>query len=303
MRTPRRLPVLVLHLAPLQQFDVVANLFHCHLINMRSIFTGSAPSILGEHQKKKPAWILFLLVSISLLVSSCVGLREIGIAPDEFPALKAAPEILAAHHPMYNLRYSAGGNRSSSKYRSEHYSFPPPEDPTGEVQEHFVTGLRTELGLNNIRSIREPRYLRGEPSSRIGTPARAPLGLDRILIFRPDKQLSALQDEFGTGLVFDFTPHYWELIEFGSYETFFYYRPTSPTNPAILWYAVQGRLTRLDTPIVLWQAVCYVKLPLQIKKTTTAYYLAQDPNSDLNLIRAKAAAQCGDELVRKFVGK
>lgn len=233
-------------------------------------------------------------LSLTTLVAGCAGWRETPIDPAGLSAVQAETEIVVMHHRSYDMRYKL------VQWPRTQYSRPklypptlPIKDPTMELQDQFVAGLRTVLGLDNIRVLREPQYLGEKPVSELDTQL-----MDLFDQYQPERDLSVLKDEIGTGLVFDFTPRYWGLLEGHSQSIV----SALFATPLVLRYAVQGRLVRLDGPAILWQAVCSVRLPFEIANNTTGYELAKNPNSVVSLKRLEAATLCADELLKKALG-
>ena len=231
-----------------------------------------------------------------LILGGCIDLHDIylhdrRISQEEITTLKMSPEIQAIHYApnkhvvFYYPKNPCWRRCTAAEYAEGHcctdthlFDF---DDPVSLVQHHFVTAVRTALEMDNIRSISD-----AQP--------------------RSEDQHGALQQSFGNGLILTFDTRIWHLDMDKTYALNSYLVPDPSDFSGIYWfdYAVRGTLIRLEDSKILWRGTCRGGLPFKTDTGPLPSRLEIDVNSTLlKTARALIAKDCGEELVKRFLGK
>jgi len=217
-----------------------------------------------------------LVVAVLLAAASGCVVTPVRIEPGTLTRLKDEPAIHVVHYQpaVMRVRTRLGDALLSlNPYGSAvpDSSRPAPgmtrdsalADPALRVGERFLASLTSALGLQNLRAV--------------------PEALDSD---EPD----ALRSRLPGGLALDFRTLAW-LVRFDPNRLFSYF----------VVYSGRGRLIRLDSGQVIWQATCVTPFPAQAEPT-----LDQLRANGGALLRAKSDAEadrCAAQLLDQFFGR
>jgi len=233
-----------------------------------------------------------VIILASLVISACAPGKR-AIAPDVRSKLKEQSEITAFRyyfrHPILEKYFRPGDPASGTHVNDSVKLTEVREEPLIPLMDSFLAALRTDLKLDNIRALPEPRH--HHPNNRWVLDRARDRGYD----------LDQIQKTFQTGLVFDFDRA--PAVFDNDYVTPFLkarYR---------VHLAARVRLIRVDDQEILWQGVCEV---IDGGLTLEDFPGASEKTTEIITVKVGALAQekldnaiktCVKELLKQFMGK
>lgn len=221
---------------------------------------------------------MWLVLIIFLLMYGCAP-TLIQMHPEELSHLKNQSDIQAVHYSPspFSIRtpgkVMAGGGgilgsmfslslfESAGGKMAKEYTL---EDPALRVQNRFLSSLKQDLGITNIRIVQE------SPSN---------------------DSIDELKRTVGKGMVFDFKTTAWTLL----------YYPFDWTHYRIS-YEARARLIRLENSRIAWQGNCEF-IGEDPKTSPTMDELKANNGAVLKTMLSEAADTCAEELLSQFFGK
>ena len=223
---------------------------------------------------------LIALLAVAMLLAAC-GPRRIAIAPDERSKLKEAPEIIAFRYPSAVLVVITEAFGPAT-----YETVVVKEEPLISLMESFLTAIKAELKLGNIRTLQEPRHHGPEYRFRLDYSSER------------EQDLIQIRRTFQTGLVFDFDRDgiVFELDPSAHPRTIDLITNGKAHYRVHVW--AKASLIRVSEQKILWQGVCDI----------TDGGLTRDdfrqPNNPLVQEKLDTAIKaCAQELTAQFLGK
>ncbi len=196
--------------------------------------------------------------------------------------LKNAPEILAIHYH----RYPNADVFSPSLLQTDVAELEAKAaNPLRGVKGQFLSAIRNNFGIENVRVIEEPRF------SKTITDPHGFYWSVRKTIRNTEGDLEQLKRTFRKGMAIDFYTHKWWLIPYPEDEA--HYR---------FVYSVEARLIRIEESAILWKGVCNIVEEDSSGKRPTLAELMSDDLALKDRI-AKVAEDCTADLFFQFSGK
>jgi len=224
-------------------------------------------------------WCAVAIMLVVMMTAGC-GPRKIAIAPEERLKLKEEPGITAFRYDHSAVFVLIRETDVFHTLTLEKVAVK--EEPLIPLQESFLAAVKTELNLDNIRTLPEPRH--HGPDYRFR--------LDRSIEREPD--LIQIRRTFQTGLVFDFDRDIY-IFEPDPFDLH-----PKPGGKALyrvhLW--AKASLIRVNEQKILWQGVCDI--------TDGGLTLADFRQPIKPLVQEKldgAIKACAQELTAQFMGK
>lgn len=233
-----------------------------------------------------------VIIMVAMMTAGCAPGKS-AIAPDVRSKLKEQAEITAFRYyfraPVL-LKYFRPGDPVSGTHVNDSFKLTEVrEEPLIPLMDSFLAALRTDLKLDNIRTLPDPRH--HHPKNR--------WALDRV----PERgyDLDQIQRTFQTGLVFDFDRN--AAVFDNDYVTPFLkarYR---------VHLDARVRLIRVNDQEILWQGVCEI---IDGGLTLEDFPGASEPSEQITTVKVNAVVQekldgavraCVKELVTQFMGK
>ncbi len=228
-----------------------------------------------------------VLLAVMMTAGCVTGPRKIAIAPDVRLKLNEAPEIIVFRYGHPAVLVALTGLAGKDTYRNTAVK----DEPLIPLQEGFISAVKAELKLDNIRTLPEPRH--HDPDYRFR--------LDRYR--EQTRDLVLLQRTFQTGLVFEFDR---DGIVFGLDPYSTHLHPITSGNVHYrvhLWAKVS--LIRVNEKNILWQGVCditeggLIRDDFQDSSDTTAIKVSALVQEKLD----KSIKACVQEWTAQFMGQ
>jgi hypothetical protein len=232
-------------------------------------------------QRQLPAGLCTAAILLAVILTAGCGPGKRALAPEVRSTLKDEHEIIAFRYHLRGVilhKYHGPGKSMADTFKL----FLVKEEPLIPMMESFITAVKAELKLDNIRTQPESRH-------------HQPEGTDDLI---------AIQRSFRTGLVFDFDR---APVVFDSDDL------TPGLNGRYgVHLSARARLIRANTMEILWQGACEI---IDRGLTLDDFPETGDPSAQEKpapTIKASALAQekldkavaaCARELTMQFMGK
>jgi hypothetical protein len=229
-----------------------------------------------------------MILAVLLLAGCGPGKRS--VSPEVRSKLNEETEIIAFRYSNFVI---LGKPHKPFEYIADTYAIVKVrEDPLIPLMENFLSAIKADLKLNNIRTLPESRHHHEKYRWHLDR------GPERTY------DLIEIQRTFQSGLVFDFDMRH-RVFEFDR-NVLVDFRTWQIQETYVIIFSAKARLIRAKDQEILWQGVCEIT---DRGLTMEDFPEISDPSAQ---IKAGALAQekldsainaCSKELVKQFMGK